>query len=275
MKNFAFYSHSMFNTGHWFFTISDIAGLFEKVEKKSWFEEWFDSPYYHVLYSHRDEDEANYFIKNLTEFLDVTPGQKALDLACGKGRHSKTLHDLGLDVVGLDLSPASIESAKSFETEGLSFVVGDMRDFKLSTKFNYVFNFFTSFGYFGCMDENLKVLNTIKNHLLPGGLLVIDFLNTEELEKNLVLEERVEKRGMQFNINRSIKNGFIQKDIVLKVDGLEKHFKEKVQALSLNDFKSLMDDAGFSIKTTFGSYSLDNFDAENSKRLIIIAEIED
>ena len=25
---------------------------------KEWFGEWFDSPYYHVLYKHRNEDEA-------------------------------------------------------------------------------------------------------------------------------------------------------------------------------------------------------------------------
>ena len=33
--------------------------------KKKWFESWFDTPYYHLLYQHRDDKEAHKFIKNL------------------------------------------------------------------------------------------------------------------------------------------------------------------------------------------------------------------
>ncbi|MBK6274169.1 MAG: hypothetical protein IPF58_05400 [Saprospirales bacterium] len=34
-------------------------------EKKQWFELWFDSPLYHILYKHRNQDEANHFIDNV------------------------------------------------------------------------------------------------------------------------------------------------------------------------------------------------------------------
>ena len=36
-----------------------------ETKKTKWFEEWFDSPYYHVLYKDRDEKEAKDFILNL------------------------------------------------------------------------------------------------------------------------------------------------------------------------------------------------------------------
>ena len=30
-----------------------------------WFEEWFDTKYYHILYKSRDEKEANAFIEKI------------------------------------------------------------------------------------------------------------------------------------------------------------------------------------------------------------------
>ena len=66
------------------------------MKKQEWFESWFDTSYYHTLYSKRDENEAKEFIVNLVEFLKIDPKSKVLDLACGKGRHSLTLNELGL-----------------------------------------------------------------------------------------------------------------------------------------------------------------------------------
>ena len=60
------------------------------MSQKEWFASWFDSPYYHLLYQHRDDNEAKQFIGHLTEALDLPQGAKVLDLACGKGRHSIT-----------------------------------------------------------------------------------------------------------------------------------------------------------------------------------------
>ncbi|HOM90919.1 MAG TPA: SAM-dependent methyltransferase, partial [Bacteroidia bacterium] len=34
---------------------------------KKWFQSWFDSPYYHILYKDRDNQEAEYFMDNLLE----------------------------------------------------------------------------------------------------------------------------------------------------------------------------------------------------------------
>jgi 2-polyprenyl-3-methyl-5-hydroxy-6-metoxy-1,4-benzoquinol methylase len=80
--------------------------------QKSWFKDWFNSHYYHLLYQHRDEEEALSFIQRLILHLHPSPGAKMLDVACGKGRHSKALADNGFDVTGIDLSEESIIEAK-------------------------------------------------------------------------------------------------------------------------------------------------------------------
>ena len=82
-----------------------------------WFKAWFNTPYYHTLYKNRDNSEAKAFIENMIDYLHLEKGAKVMDLACGKGRHSITLNENGLDVVGLDLSDESIAYAKQFENE--------------------------------------------------------------------------------------------------------------------------------------------------------------
>jgi hypothetical protein len=45
-----------------------------------WFESWFDTPYYHLLYSNRDYTEAENFITKLTADLQLPPQSKSLIL---------------------------------------------------------------------------------------------------------------------------------------------------------------------------------------------------
>ena len=93
----------------------------------SWFTNWFDSKYYHILYKNRDINEAKFFIENLITKLDLKD-KKILDLACGKGRHARLFNELGFNVVGIDLSLNSINEAKIFENKTLKFFQLDMRN---------------------------------------------------------------------------------------------------------------------------------------------------
>ena len=95
---------------------------------KNWFDSWFDTKYYHILYKNRDYSEAENFITNLTTDLEINTNKSILDLACGKGRHSIFLNKLGYTTTGVDLSKASIEHASQFTNNTLDFFVHDMRE---------------------------------------------------------------------------------------------------------------------------------------------------
>jgi len=77
-----------------------------------WFATWFNSPYYHILYKNRDENEAKIFMSNLAEYLAIPAKASILDAACGKGRHSAFLASNGFAVTGFDLAPDWDEQAK-------------------------------------------------------------------------------------------------------------------------------------------------------------------
>jgi SAM-dependent methyltransferase len=61
----------------------------------------------------------------------LEPG-RALDGACGTGRHSRHLADLGHDVVGVDLTGAMLERARAGVPEA-TFIEADLRDIPVAT----------------------------------------------------------------------------------------------------------------------------------------------
>jgi SAM-dependent methyltransferase len=143
---------------------------------KDWFTDWFNTSYYHILYKDRNDLDAQLFMKNITDFLELPKSAHILDLPCGKGRHAVYLNSLGYKVTGADLAKNSIVHAKQFENDSLKFKTHDMRN-PLDKTYNAIFNLFTSFGYFEDDSEDIKILENIKKGLKKGGFFVFDFLN--------------------------------------------------------------------------------------------------
>jgi SAM-dependent methyltransferase len=237
----------------------------------SWFETWFDSPYYHILYQHRNEKDAELFLDHLLEYLKPDHGRLMLDLGCGKGRHSIYLNNKGYDVTGIDLSKESIDHCRQFENDSLSFFVHDMRRLFRVNAFDYVLNLFTSFGYFERDSENMMAMKNACFALRKGGKLVIDYLNSDFVSHNLKKQEIISLEGITFEISRELKSGFFYKDIRFRDQGTDFHFTEKVAALQLSDFERYLSPFGMKIEKLAGNYDLQPFQKDNSPRLIIIA----
>jgi len=239
-------------------------------QQQLWFQSWFNTPYYHLLYKNRDYKEAELFIKNLVAYLNLhTEVDTVLDLACGKGRHSIFLNSLGFKVRGLDLSEHSIRDANRKASDSLSFEVHDMREL-YPHRFSVVLNLFTSFGYFDSAADNQNVINTIKSSLSSKGIAVIDFMNSPKVIENLVAENTQKNEAVQFNLKREYKEGYIHKTIEVIDDKKSYNFEEKVQALTFEDFKSMLSSAGLHLLDCFGSYQLDPYNEKTSDRLILI-----
>lgn len=233
-----------------------------------WFASWFDSPWYPILYRHRDHREAEAFIGALLRHLNAPPGAQFLDLACGRGRHSRFIHEQGYQVLGLDLSPASIADAQAFAAQGLRFGVHDMRD-PFPGNFDYILNLFTSFGYFSDQRENLKVLRNVKAALRPGGSFVLDFMNADRALRLLVPEEEQEvDEKLRFAIRRRVENGIIVKEIKVILPEEEHRFEERVQALTEADFKQLFEEAGLNAVECWGDYAGNAYNPQDSPRMI-------
>ncbi|MFT5247978.1 MAG: SAM-dependent methyltransferase, partial [Litorivivens sp.] len=210
-----------------------------KSPAKSWFESWFDSPYYHLLYSNRDDNEADAFLGRLLSEISAGPKSDVLDLACGAGRHARVMSKLGHNVTGLDLSVESIAKAKSISNTE-EYLVGDMRTFNLGQSFDCIFNLFTSFGYFEDINDNLKVLKRINEHLDDDGTFVLDYFNSVNVLAKLLPYEEKEMNNVHFSISKDVRNGHICKGIKI-IDGeVEQSFEERVQLFHFEDFRTML-----------------------------------
>ncbi|MBL3654744.1 class I SAM-dependent methyltransferase [Fulvivirga sediminis] len=239
---------------------------------EEWFGEWFNSPYYHILYKNRDFAEAKKFIDNLIGYFQVTPDHKVLDLACGKGRHSVYMNEKGFEVVGVDLSAHNIEYAKQFENAKLKFYEHDMREVFAHQEFDFILNLFTSFGYFGTEEENEKTISSVAKGLRSKGAFLIDFLNPHWVIRNMVPHQTKVEQGIEFKISKELsKDGFIIKNIEFADNGKLYKFYERVKILYKEHFFNYFDKAGLQVVKLFGDYDLNDYDEKKSERMIFIA----
>lgn len=244
------------------------------VVENDWFKTWFNSPYYHKLYFERNEEEAAEFIHQLIHRLQPAAASRMLDIACGRGRHSRQLASNGFDVTGIDISTKSIIEATRYETDQLHFYQHDMRlPFRINY-FDYAFNFFTSFGYFKSEREHYNAIRTIAESLKPTGILVLDYLNVHYAEDHLVHQFEKQIDDINYYITKWFDETHFYKKIVVEDETLDQplEFMEKVAKFSLGDFNDMYAFHHLQIQEIFGDYRFNSYDVKKSPRLIMIAK---
>jgi SAM-dependent methyltransferase len=101
------------------------------------------------------------------------PGAASLlDVACGTGAHLFHLRR-HYEVAGVDLAPAMLEEARS-RLPDVPLLEGDMRSFDFDRTFDAVTCLFSAIGYMRSTAELEEAVRTMRSHLAPGGVLVVD-----------------------------------------------------------------------------------------------------
>jgi len=238
---------------------------------KAWFEAWFDTGYYHLLYQHRDDAEAARFLNRLFQQLGIKAGSNILDVACGKGRHSIVMAGMGMNVTGIDLSPNSIEEAAHHTAKNLHFYVHDMREPFADAALDIVVNLFTSFGYSETEADDLKTIKAAYAALKPGGLFIQDYLNALPVLQRLPEKTRADREGIHFDMHKYYDAPFIKKDIRVQDAGNSFAYREQVKAYSSEQLRTLHIQAGFQVEQLYGCIDLLPFNPSDSDRIILIS----
>ncbi|MBC8173211.1 MAG: class I SAM-dependent methyltransferase [Chitinophagales bacterium] len=240
--------------------------------RQNWFEIWFNTHYHDLLYQHRDEEEAAHFMQALIDFLKPSGNAAMLDVACGKGRHALFMAEKGFDVTGTDLSYKNIREAIRDEKQNLSFFQHDMRTVFRTNYFDFIFNLYTSFGYFADTEDDLHTIRSFYLGLKPAGILIIDFFNVHYVLKHLVEDESKLIDDIQFNISKSFEQGFVVKEIEVFHNERRFVFHERVKAIKKQDFEVYFEKNKLKLIHVFGDYKLNPYDEQTSERLILIAQ---
>ena len=142
----------------------------------------------------------------------------------------------------------------------------------MSNSYGYIFNLFTSFGYFDDLSDNVKVLENCNHHLKKNGLLIIDFLNAKKIKKTIKnIQEIKTINNIIFEIDKYILNNYIFKKIKIIDGDSVLNFVEKVQLFELDDFIEMLEKTGFTEISAFGDYKMNPY-RSNSNRLILCAK---
>lgn len=95
------------------------------------------------------------------------------DLGCGPGHVARYLHDLGVEVRGIDLSPGLIVQARTLNPD-IHFSLGDIRSLDVPDEAFAAVVAFYSLIHFE-REELRPALAEIRRVLIPGGLLLAAF----------------------------------------------------------------------------------------------------
>ncbi len=234
----------------------------------AWYKDWFGEEYLE-LYAHRDAGEADRHVDFVERHIGGERPRAVLDLACGAGRHTAALRRRGFRALGVDLSFTLLTVPPR-----VPCVAGDMSRLPFTDEsFDWILNFFTSFGYFERERENFQVLEEIVRVLAPGGRFLIDFLNRDRVLADLKSHEIQEIRGRRVEIERwyDEETRRINKRMHLAgpADSEAGTYLESVRAYSRDEVTIGLRRAGLKVDALFGNFSGEPFDRD-SERLIIV-----
>lgn len=151
-----------------------------------WYETFFEGDWLELAVGH-DERLTRAEVDFLVEKLELAPGARVLDLACGHGRHVTELAARGFRVTGVDISAPALAIARDRAAEmGLEadLVRLDMRDLHVDGEFDGVCNFASAFGYHPREQDDQEVLRRVARCLVGGGRFLIETMNAQWLLRN-------------------------------------------------------------------------------------------
>lgn len=119
----------------------------------------------------------------LIDALNLSPGDRVLDLGCGPGLYCERLADRDMEVTGVDISEAAIERATHRAAESdrsITYRQADYRTMPVEAAFDAVILVYFDFGTFGDADRD-AILETVRDALVTGGRFAFDIYNESAL----------------------------------------------------------------------------------------------
>jgi SAM-dependent methyltransferase len=241
--------------------------------RPDWYRTSFDE-LYPLLYAHRTQKEAIEFLVHLSAKIDLQGGW-ILDLGCGEGRYLHAMSERGFAPVGIDLSAPLLGLARS-RLPLVPLIRADMRSLPMRERsFRRVLLMFTTFGYFPTIAEDRRVLSEIARVLVPGGGLVLDYVNARHVRENLVARSGRLVRGMSAEERRWIDPAgpYLWKETRIGPmrDGTRRVYQERLRLYEPGEIEEMLLACRFRIEERIGDYRGRPFDPGRSPRLLLLA----
>lgn len=209
--------------------------------------------------------------------------RRVLDCACGTGRDLHLLHSLGYDVFGSDISPAMLALAERNLASHHISVPLEQLDYRelplnLATDFDAVVCLSSAFFEMPDEDELQQAFASMRGVLRDGGVLVltagmcdrtwrekprfIPEINHGDFTRLFVIDYF--DHGARFNVV-DLHHDDDRKDMDVWSIEYERVYLR-------DDIEAVLQSAGFSTCSFYGSYEFQPYDKETSGMLITVAQ---
>jgi SAM-dependent methyltransferase len=214
-------------------------------------------------------------------------GGPVLELACGSGRVALPIAEDGIEVVGLDSSPAMLALAeRKAKTAGLTvdWILDDMRSFALQRQFAGIFVASNSFFHLYSIRDLESCFGSIRRHLRASGRLVIDVFNpalkmfVQSADQRFpIVDYHDPENGHQVQVSKTIRY-----DSSTQIAHELWHFHDQATGTELSiplnlrmffpqELDALLRYNGFRIEEKYGSLDGASFSNWSLKQVIICA----
>ena len=206
-----------------------------------------------------------------------------LDLACGTGRMTREMSARGYDMIGVDGSSDMLGEAYMNESEGILYLLQDMRSFELYGTVGATLCCLDSLNYLLEPKDLEKTFSLVHNYSDPDALFIFD-INTPYKFENIysnnayVLEDETEDGraiycGWQnfYDSETRICDFYLS---VFEEDEDGKYYRsdeqQKERCYSREEIEKALCDTGFELVGVFGGYDMSE-PAEDCERWYFVA----
>ncbi|MCX6018243.1 MAG: class I SAM-dependent methyltransferase [Chloroflexi bacterium] len=223
---------------------------------------------------------------------ELAPGQAVLELGAGSGRVMLPLLRAGRRVVGVDESPEMLDIARehiaALSTDAASSELhcADARTIRLDERFGMVVIALNTFLHNRTREDQLATLRTAREHLAPGGFLVVDLPPNDELsfqpdDDDYQIEATLIDPSTQTRITKSVASSIFwatqEQELTYRIVE-ERAGQEHEQIISFRlrhvfryEMDLLLQLAGFDEPRWLGDYVMNEY-ADDSERMICTAQ---
>jgi glycine/sarcosine N-methyltransferase len=205
----------------------------------------------------------------------------AVDAGCGTGFHSLLLAQLGVEVTAVDVSPDMLRLLEAHAGSlGLQItsLESSFRELplKLHAPFDTLFCLGNSLAHLLSESDLRESLRSFAAVLRTGGVLFLQLLNYDRI---LAKRERVqsvkEADGVTYVRFYDYEDGLIRFNI-LKLEGRGGRISHELNSVTLRpvlnkELLALLCEVGFEDPRIFGGISMELFDPESSKDVVVLA----
>ncbi len=206
----------------------------------------------------------------------------AIDAGCGTGFHSLLLTQLGVDVTAVDISPTMLENVTRHSHQLNLHVKTVESGFEtlsqsLQDHYDSVFCLGNSLAHLMGNDALHASLKNFASLLNPGGILVVQMLNYSRILSQHTRVQSIKEVGDTTFVRAYEYEGETLRFNILKFKKTNDVVVQSLNSIPLRPLRQeeltpLLEENGFREISFFGGISLELFDPETSKDLVIIAK---